>query len=92
MKTEITATVRGTYQWPNMSEPKTFDGVLEFTLIPPNEGEAHYGTGCYMDVRRKGESREYVDVRYAGTKDIKKLAKQYIEDRFGDNAKEIVFN
>lgn len=91
MKTKIAATIRGQYQWPNMAEPKPFETVLNFTLIPPEAGEAHYGTGCYMLVESNGKEQGYIDVRYAGTKDIKKLAKMYIDDHYGNNAKKAIY-
>lgn len=74
-------------------ESKEFTTSINFKLHPPKENEPHYGTGYYMSVNFEGHSgsSEYVDVRYLGTTDIKKLANLYIEDRYGKNAEEVIF-
>ena len=79
----LNATVKGTDD-----EGKAFETELKFTLIPPKEGTAYYGTGYYMLVEMP-ESKEYVDVRYKKTTDIEILADRFIESYFGENAKEV---
>lgn len=77
-------TVKGVTEW-----GEKFETPCEFTLIRPKEGESYYGTGCYMLVKMRND-KQYVDTRYSGTKDIKKLAMNWIESCFGTNAKEVV--
>lgn len=87
----IKAIVKGQYQYPFMMEPKQFEETATFTLYPPKDNEPHYGTGCYMGVDFGNGNDAYVDVRYAGTKDLKKLAAQYIENYWGGNLREYKF-
>ena len=88
---KITAIVRGEYQYPFMMEPKQFEEKVTFTLYPPKDGEPRYGTGYYMGVDFENGNDAYVDVRYAKTTDIKKLADQYINDYWGKNLREYSF-
>ena len=67
-----------------------FEVKAKFNLLLPDEGEPHYGTGCYMAVDT-GENHHLVDVRYEGTKDLKKLANRWIESYYGTNAREVTF-
>ena len=87
----IKATIRGEYQWPSMTEPKQFEVEATFTLLPPAKGEAHYGTGCYMTVKIPHEREHYVDVRYERTRDLKELARRWIEGYYGENLREYCF-
>ena len=91
MSNTITATIRGQYQYPYMPKPKAFETTAKFTLIPPDPGEQHYGTGCYMSVEYGNGNDDYVDVRYARTTDIKKLAEAFIKDHWGENLREYEF-
>lgn len=72
-----------------ISEGENFTTDLMFTLIPPKE-KTFYGNGYYMKVDIKGNTFAWVNVRYSGKPDIKKLANQWIENYFGENAKEIL--
>lgn len=87
----IKAIVKGQYQYPDMKQPEQFKMCVEFTLYPPKENEPHYGTGCYMGVDFSNWNDAYVDVRYTGTKDLKKLAEMYIKNYWGDNLREYEF-
>lgn len=88
METAIKAIVKGVYKYPNMDQPKEFESNISFTLYPPAEGEKHYGTGCYMGVDFGNGNEAYVDVRYSGMTDIRKLASQYITNYLGSNLRE----
>ena len=85
------AKIIGQYQYPGMEEPKRFEHEAEFTLYPPVDGEYYYGTGCYMGVDFANGNHEYIDVRYAGTKEMKVLAERFIKDYFGENLIEYHF-
>ena len=69
-------------------EGEPFKVVAEFTLIPPKEGEPHYGTGCYMTVKLPGD-KHLVDVRYEKTTDLEVLANRWIQGYFGKNAHKV---
>ena len=81
MKTKVKAIVNGVVK----NTGKKFEHQLLFNLILP-EDDKHYGTGCYMSVLFLDSNRDdYVDVRYAGTKDLITLAAKYIENHWGEN-------
>lgn len=70
-----------------------FETNLEFNLVPPAEGESHYGTGYYMVVKHSCKNdpplKDYVDVRYEQTTDIEILADRWIKNYYGKNAEEV---
>lgn len=68
-------------------EGKAFTVKLEFILHPPKDSN-HYGTGYYMSVITPSFDY-YVDVRYAQTLDIEKLADAWIRDNYGKNAEKL---
>lgn len=68
-----------------------FEHEAKFTLLEPEANEVYYGTGCYMQVAFAG-NKNLVDVRYAGTKNLAKLAKQWIEGYFGSNLREVTYD
>ena len=83
----LEAIISGVVQWDNN---RPFESRVKFTLIPPEDGERHYGTGCYLHmevVGEKGTDRHF-DVRYLRTTDIRKLAKIVAEEVYGDNMKQ----
>lgn len=83
----LQAIISGVVQWDNN---RPFESRVKFTLIPPEDGESHYGTGYYMHmevVGEKGTDRHF-DVRYLRTTDIHKLAKIVAEEVYGDNMKQ----
>lgn len=71
-----------------------YDGDFEleakFTLIEPDADEVYYGTGCYLKVKIEA-NKHWVDVRYAGTKDLAKLAQNWINSYFGSNLRGVVY-
>ena len=69
---------------------KDFTEDLTFKMIPPEKGEAHYGTGYYMTVDMSMSGRQLIDVRYERTTDVEILADRFIKNWYGDNAREIV--
>ena len=73
-------------------EGEKFTERLTFHLIPPDEGQAHYGTGYYMRVTGKGLpwGRQLEDVRYAKTTDIEILADRWIAGWYGKNAEDVI--
>ena len=83
-KDTIFATVKGT-----TCDGDPFEEQLEFHLIPPADGEPHYGTGCYMRVKMSLSGVQLEDVRYAKTTDIEILANRFIKGWYGENAKEV---
>jgi hypothetical protein len=64
-----------------------FKANIKFTLVPP-ETRDYYGNGYYMNVEHDN-CIHYIDVRYSGTTDIDKLARIWVRNYFGNNAKEI---
>ena len=70
-------------------EGKGFTEELTFKMLPPKEGEAHYGTGYYMTVDMSLSGRQLLDVRYERTTDVEILADRFIRNWYGDNAREI---
>lgn len=82
MKTTITAKIKGMTNYPHIT-PKPYELEVAFTLYQP-KGDNDYGTGYYMGVDVNGEDFDYVDVRYAGTTDIKALAEDYIKGFWGN--------
>lgn len=70
-------------------EGKDFTEELTFKMLPPKEGEAHYGTGYYMTVDMSLSGRQLLDVRYERTTDVEILADCFIRNWYGDNAREI---
>lgn len=70
-------------------EGEAFNVTCEFTMIPPAENEAHYGTGYYMMVKLPGD-KHLVDVRYERTTDIEVLADRWMQNWFGKNMKRVV--
>lgn len=85
MRDKMFATVKGT-----TSDGDPFEEELKFSLIPPRDGEAHYGTGCYMRVEMSNSGPQFEDVRYARTTDIEILADRFIKGWYGTNAKEVI--
>ena len=64
---------------------KPFSDVVVFELVK-SDNENDYGTKLYMSVTLKNSGYEdYVDVRYAGTRDINKLAKGWLDGYYGEN-------
>lgn len=70
-------------------EGKDFTEELTFKMLPPKEGEAHYGTGYYMRVEMSISGPQLLDVRYERTTDVEILADRFIRNWYGDNAREI---
>ena len=89
MKMTLTVIVKGT-----TCDNEPFVANVQFTMIPPKDGEAHYGTGYYMAVEESSDvspkHKEYVDVRYERTTDIEILADKWIKNWYGKNAKEVI--
>lgn len=88
---KMKATVKGT-----TCDGEAFTDNVKFTLIPPNEEEMYYGTGCYMRVETESNIDTYVsrnvqfyDVRYERTTDVEIIADRIIESWYGKNAEEI---
>ena len=64
---------------------KEFNDVVVFELVK-SKNENDYGTKLYMNVTQKNSgNKHFVDVRYARTTDIKKLAKAWLDDYYGAN-------
>lgn len=86
--TTMKAIVKGT-----SCNGEAFVANLEFTMIPPKDGEDYYGTGYYMMVEETTDifpkRKDYCDVRYERTTDIKVLADMYIKNYYGKNAEEV---
>ena len=85
------ATVKGT-----TCEGEPFTDEIKFTLIPPNDEEMYYGTGCYMRVETTSTIETFIskkvqfyDVRYERTADVEVLADRIMESLYGKNAEEI---
>ena len=70
-------------------ENEAFTETVEFTLIPPQENEPHYGTGYYMTVKTPTQ-KHFIDVRYERTTDIETLADRWVKNWYGDNATQII--
>jgi len=68
---------------------ENFSENLVFTMIPPKEGESHYGTGYYMTVKTQFQTL-LVDVRYERTTDVEILADRWIKNWYGANAHEVI--
>ena len=81
--TKMCATVKGTTE-----EGEDFTEIVQFTLLPPDNGASYYGTGCYMKVVTPYRP-VLVDVRYERTTDIEILADRWIKNFYGSNAKEV---
>lgn len=64
---------------------KPFNTPITFTLVPPGV-QNYYGNGHYMNVHLPDTSKS-VDVRYAQTTDLKKLARIWLADYYGDDLK-----
>lgn len=69
-------------------EGKRFSEALLFTMVPPEEGVPHYGTGYYMTVKTPFQTH-LIDVRYERTTDVKELALRWIRNNYGVNAHDI---
>lgn len=67
---------------------ESFIQVCKFKLLPPDD-ESHYGTGYYMVVETSHE-KHLVDVRYERTTDLEVLADRWIQNWYGENAKQVV--
>lgn len=70
-------------------EDEPFEEILFFEMVPPKEGEPHYGTGYYMTVRTPYQ-KHLIDVRYEHTTDIEILADRWIKNWYGNNAHKVV--
>lgn len=81
---KLNATVSG-----KTCEGEEFTEELTFKMLPPKEGEAHYGTGYYMTVDMSLSGRQLLDVWYERTTDVEILADRFIRTWYGDNAREI---
>ncbi len=89
--TKMRATVKGT-----TCEGEPFTDEIKFTLVPPNEGEMYYGTGCYMRVETTStietsmsKNVQFYDVRYERTTNVEVLADRIMKSLYGKNAEEI---
>ena len=86
----LEATIKGT-----TCDGEAFVANVLFAMIPPKADEAHYGTGYYMSVEETSDlfpkRKDYVDVRYERTTDIEVLANRYIDNYYGENAKEVSY-
>lgn len=78
---KATATISGV----NKRNGLQFNVSVQFTMIPPKECEAHYGTGYYMLVEFPDGNYNYVDVRYDKSTDVKVHAERFIKNYWGDN-------
>lgn len=81
---KMTATIIGTTE-----DGTDFTEKVEFTLLPPADGESYYGTGYYMRAKTPHHPH-LIDVRYEGTTDIEILADRWINSWYGKNAKEVI--
>lgn len=85
---DMNATVKG-----HACNGKEFEDTLNFVMLPPKEGEKHYGTGYYMLVEQMNAElppqKHYVDVRYERTTDVEILADRWIKNFYGKNAEDI---
>lgn len=70
-------------------ENEPFTETCKFEMVPPSDS-THYGTGYYMMVNMPS-GKDYIDVRYERTTDVKTLAASWIKDFYGKNAREIVW-
>lgn len=68
-----------------------FTENLVFAMIPPKEGECHYGTGYYMTVKTPFHTH-LVDVRYERTTDVEILADRWMKGWYGANAHKITIS
>lgn len=71
-----------------------FTEAVEFTLVPPEEGTAHYGNGYYMDVKVTGQPSYCVDLRYETwfNGDIEEPASRWLHNYYGENMRECQIN
>ena len=69
---------------------RAFADVVNFTMIPP-KGRDYQGNGYHMNVFVEGNpsATHYIDVRYAQTRDVEKLARIWIKDFYGNTATDI---
>ena len=70
---------------------KRYDTPVAFRLIPP-KGLNYFGNGFTMTVEVDDYSTpsiHYLDVSYAGTVDLEKLARVWIKDFFGNTVTSI---
>ncbi len=72
------------------SSSKYLDTEWILTAIPPEEGTLHYGTGYYLSaipIKENGKPDEGAkvlwDMRYTGTKSIRKMADAWVRDYYG---------
>lgn len=83
---ELKVLVKGFDRWTK----EAFEEEIAFELVR-SSNESDYGNKHYMSVHRpkwkKQNLDDFVDVRYAGTLDLKKLAKSWLEQYFGENLK-----
>lgn len=84
MKEVLKATVKGVNY-----EGDTFTTNITFEIIRPQQGARYYGNGCYLKIDIQGDAPQWVDIRYSGAPDLEKLAKQWINNFFGENAKDV---
>lgn len=74
---KIRATISGVTQMTG----KPFEITADFTVCQSN---SDYGTGCYLLVEFADGGEAYCDVRYSGTRDVKKLATMWIRNNYGN--------
>lgn len=84
MYKKMTATIIGITQ-----DGQDFTEEVEFTMVPPKEGELHYGTGYYMTAKTPYQTH-LLDVRYEKTTDVEILADRWIKNWYGPNAKDVI--
>ena len=81
MKDTLNAVVKGF-----TCDGDPFTETLTFHLV---KSESEYGTGFYMSVKMSLTGKKWIDVRYEKTTDINVLAARFIENWYGENAREV---
>lgn len=81
---KMSATISGT-----TVDGEAFTETVEFTLFPPKDGTAYYGTGYTMQAKKPNYT-DTVDVRYEKTTDIEILADRWIKNVYGNNTKDVI--